>query len=161
MKIRNHMEMITKSIECIRVGAPVRGFADLTFNISERTFLVCALQSLASINDYKSVDRVSRGKTVSPMWAFYPFFERDICKLNTNSLQLRAPFARAIRESKVLEILGILETIEHEIDLDATIRNSADYNIINWNVSVLKEKSCAIKALKNSVAFETEATQND
>tara|TARA_B100000900_G_scaffold410135_1_gene427318 strand:+ start:1517 stop:1978 length:462 start_codon:yes stop_codon:yes gene_type:complete len=153
MKVRNHIEMITKSIEYVRIGN------GLTFNEAEQTFVLSALQSLVSVDENKSVTRESIGSNVSRTWAFYPFHRKGICRLNTLSLKLKVETKRQIRENKIPLIVDIFDTIEHQMDLDATVRKMVDTTISNSNI--LYEKSCAINALKACIASPMEAIRDD
>ena len=55
----------------------------------------------------------------------------------------------------------MLNTIEHEIDLDATIRQFTHKEVGGYSPSVLYEKSCAINALKACITSDMEEIQDD
>lgn len=158
MKIRNHIELITKSIEYVRKS---QHNGDLTFNGPEHNFVLSSLESLVTIDGKRPVDRVNRGKTVSSCWAFYPFHQRGIVTYHTVGLQLKKSVRRGIRGSQIPIMLDMLNTIEHEIDLDATIRQLAHKEMGAYSPSVLHEKSCAINALKACITSQMEDIQDD
>ena len=58
-------------------------------------------------------------------------------------------------------MLDMLNTIEHEIDLDATIRQLAHKEMGAYSPGVLHEKSCAINALKACITSQMEDIQDD
>lgn len=140
------MDLITKSIEEFRLATKS------SLQEVEQSFVLSALESIASINGLKPVERVGRGKNVSEKWAFYPFHKRNLCKLNTKFLSLRDPIARQIREDRIPIIINILTNIQLEMDKDATIRKLSDWDINQWDSGVLRERNFAIEMVKACIA---------
>ena len=158
MKVRNHIELITKSIEYVRKS---QHNGDLTFNGPEHSFVLSSLESLVTIDGKNPVNRINRGKNVSNCWAFYPFHERGIVTYHTVGLQLKKAVRRGIRGSQIPIMLDMLNTIEHEIDLDATIRRLTHKQLGVYSPGVLYEKSCAINALRACITSQMEEIQDD
>ena len=141
MSYESHIEVINRAIYYIE-----REPIDLEWSPEAKTFTLCALRSILSVNGKNYVERAYTGATIRDNWIFSEFGYVGYQRLNAKRLSIKQVFIREIEPRHRDTIFGLLDLVLTELDKDATVRVNPELND-----SVLLSKLDTINAIKDAL----------